>query len=77
MVYTGTKMHDPKPFLCFAGCRYLRMAQSCPCSNVSDLSTEVSSINQESENSKQNCASPSPTETLVLDSLSTDNAAGK
>lgn len=53
------------------------MAESCPSSNISNLSTEVSSIGQETEQSKQDCTSPSPTETVCLDSLCNDTVAGK
>jgi hypothetical protein len=52
------------------------MAESCPSSNRSNLNP-LSSINRDSELPKQDCTSPSPTETVCLDSLcTTDNAPG-
>lgn len=53
------------------------MAESCPSGNRNNLNA-LSSINRDSELPKQDCTSPSPTETVCLDSLcSTENAPGK
>lgn len=54
-----------------------RMAQSCPSSNISSLSSEVSCICHEIDQSRQDCSSPSPTETLCVDALYGDSVAGK
>lgn len=51
------------------------MAESCPIDN-SSIALSGSSYNRESDITKQDCTSPSPTETICLESLCTDNIAG-
>lgn len=52
------------------------MAQSCQSSNINSLSAEVSCISHEIDQSRQDCSSPSPTETLCVDTLYGDSGAG-
>lgn len=53
------------------------MAESCPSSNTNSLSSEVSSISHEIDQHRQDCSSPSPTETVCVDALYSDSAAGE
>lgn len=53
-----------------------RMAQSCQSANIDKLSSDVCA-NQEVDQPRQDCSSPSPTETLCVDALYDGNAAGK
>lgn len=48
------------------------MAEPCPSPNSDNISTSVSNLNTDTDVTKTDCTSPSPTETVCLESLTTD-----
>lgn len=48
------------------------MAEPCPSPNSDNISTSVSNLSSDTDVVKTDCTSPSPTETVCLESLTTD-----
>lgn len=48
------------------------MAESCSSPNINNINASASSLNAEGDITKADCTSPSPTETVCLESLCTD-----